>query len=126
MPYRFILNSRLVSATQANKNERLTMTGSKTNLMTRDQVLAAINAISPSQDFVWDGVNEDEKPATEEELKTAFASRSQRLEADKTQILLQVDKTVLQAFRASGQDWQNQMNNALKEWLKTHPVIRHL
>ena len=98
------------------------MIGSKTNLMTRNKILAAIKAIPPSQDFVWDGVDEDEKPATEEELKTAFASRKQCLEADKTQILFQVDKAVLQAFRASGQDWQNQMNHALKEWLKTHPV----
>ena len=31
------------------------MTGSKTNIMNRKEILAAIHAISPAQDFVWDG-----------------------------------------------------------------------
>ncbi len=93
------------------------MTGSKTNLMTRNEVLAAVKAIPPSQDFVWDGMDEEDRPATEAELKAALAYK-----VDKTQIVFQIDKTVLQAFRASGQDWQNRMNEALKDWLKSHVV----
>ena len=31
------------------------MTGSKTNIMNRKEILAAMHTISPSQDFVWDG-----------------------------------------------------------------------
>lgn len=103
------------------------MTGSKTNLMTRKELLAAINAIPSSQDFVWDGIDEDDKPATEEELKTALflaKNHNQLLDAGKTQVLFNVDKTVLQTFRASGQDWQNCMNEALKDWLKTHAPAR--
>jgi hypothetical protein len=60
-------------AITASKNGRLTMTGSKTNAMSRKDVLAAIRAIPPSQDFVWDGIDDDDKPATEEELNAGLA-----------------------------------------------------
>jgi uncharacterized protein (DUF4415 family) len=82
----------------------------KTNVMTHNEILAAVKAISPAQDFVWDGVNEDDKPATKEELSRGLALAKQSkhgFNEDKTQILFQVDKAVLQAFRASGQDWQS-------------------
>jgi uncharacterized protein (DUF4415 family) len=33
---------------------------------------------------------------------------------------LALDADVLEAFRAGGGDWQNRINAALREWLKTH------
>jgi uncharacterized protein (DUF4415 family) len=30
---------------------------------------------------------------------------------------------VLAAFRATGAGWQTRMNEALKDWLKTHPLV---
>jgi uncharacterized protein (DUF4415 family) len=91
--------------------------------MTRNEVIAAVKTIPPAQDYVWDGIDEDDKPATEAELKTALMSvRNQQIEPDKTQILLSIDKSVLQAFRTFGEDWQTSMNDALKEWLKTHVI----
>lgn len=30
------------------------------------------------------------------------------------------DADILQAFRATGKGWQTRMNDALKEWLRTH------
>jgi uncharacterized protein (DUF4415 family) len=99
------------------------MSGSKTNAMSRNEVLAAVRAIPPEKDFVWDGVDEDDRPATEEELRAgiALAQGHERL-YDKTQITLPVDNSVLAAFRATGKDWQARMNDALKDWLKEHAV----
>jgi uncharacterized protein (DUF4415 family) len=40
----------------------------------------------------------------------------------KTEIALQVDNEIVAYFRATGQNWQNRMNDALKEWLREHSV----
>ncbi|WP_394754417.1 BrnA antitoxin family protein [Crenothrix sp.] len=98
------------------------MTGSKTNTMSREEVLAAIRNIPESANFVWDGIDEDERPATKEELLAGIvameARRGRPSGSDKTQIALRVDNSVLEAFRATGKGWQTRMNDALKEWLK--------
>ena len=44
------------------------MPGSKTNTMSRQQVLAAVRAVPAKKDFVWNGKDEDVRPATQEEL----------------------------------------------------------
>jgi hypothetical protein len=49
------------------------MSGSKTNAMNRNEVLAAVRAAPPERDFVWDGVDEDDRPATDEELRAGLA-----------------------------------------------------
>ena len=36
---------------------------------------------------------------------------------------LPLDAEILQAFRSSGNGWQNRINEALREWLKTHKAI---
>jgi uncharacterized protein (DUF4415 family) len=100
------------------------MTGSKTNTMTREEVLAAIRNIPESENFVWDGIDEDERPLTKEELLAGIAAmqarRGRPSGSEKTQIALRVDNSVLEAFRATGKGWQTRMNDALKEWLKEH------
>jgi uncharacterized protein (DUF4415 family) len=100
------------------------MFGSKTNTMSRKEVLTAVQAIPEAQDFVWDGIDEDDRPATEDELrvgiKMARAQRGRPAGSDKTQIALRVDNAVLDAFRATGKGWQTRMNDALKDWLKEH------
>ena len=82
------------------------MFGSKTNTMSRKEVLTAVQAIPEAQDFVWDGIDEDDRPATEDELrvgiKMAQVQRGRPAGSDKTQIALRVDNTVLDAFRATG------------------------
>ncbi|CAK0773880.1 BrnA antitoxin family protein [Gammaproteobacteria bacterium] len=100
------------------------MTGSKTNMMTRDEVMAAIRAIPPEQDFVWDGIDEDDRPATAEELNAALESyrrkRGRPTGSTKTQITLRIDNETLAAFRATGEGWQTRMNEALRDWIKSH------
>lgn len=102
------------------------MTGSKTNTMKRADVLEAVRAIPPEQDFVWDGEDEDDRPATAEELRAvleaAGGKRGRPAGSDKTQITLRVDNDTLTAFRATGPGWQTRMNDALKDWLRMHPT----
>jgi len=38
----------------------------------------------------------------------------------KSATTIRFDEEVLAAFRATGRGWQTRMNNALKDWLKTH------
>lgn len=101
------------------------MPGSKTNAMSRKQVLAAVRAIPPEQDFVWDGVNENDRPATEEELRAGIEAyrkgRGRPAESgNKEQVAIRFDKDVLAAFRSAGPGWQTRMNAALRDWLKSH------
>jgi uncharacterized protein (DUF4415 family) len=91
--------------------------------MNRNEVLAAVRAVPPERDFVWDGVDEGDRPATDEELRAGLAlarSRGRPVGSGKTQIALRVDNSVLEAFRSTGKGWQTRMNEALKEWLKEH------
>ena len=39
--------------------------------MTRDQILKKLEKPTPSGDFVWDGIDEDDRPLTESEM-TAY------------------------------------------------------
>lgn len=99
------------------------MTGSTTNTMSKSEVLAAIRAIPPEKNYVWDGIDEDDRPATIEELNAARIARGRPAGSDKTQIALRVDNSVLNAFKESGKGWQTRMNDALKEWLSQHPDL---
>lgn len=38
----------------------------------------------------------------------------------KSATTIRLDEEVLAAFKATGQGWQTRINNALKDWLKTH------
>lgn len=101
------------------------MPGSTTNDLTRIQVLNAVRGLPASQDFVWNGVDEDDRPANAEELKAGVeAARRMRGRpagsGHKEQVAIRFDHDVLAAFRSSGPGWQTRMNDALKDWLKTH------
>jgi uncharacterized protein (DUF4415 family) len=43
-----------------------------------------------------------------------------RLESPKVQLTVRYDADIVEAFKATGEGWQTRMNNALREWLKTH------
>ena len=74
------------------------MNGSKTNDMTRAEVLAAVRSIPDEKDFVWDGIDEDDRPLTEQELQAAF--------------------------KATGKGWQTRINEALRDWLNHLNLFR--
>ncbi|SAK53658.1 hypothetical protein AWB81_01153 [Caballeronia arationis] len=43
-----------------------------------------------------------------------------RLESPKVQLTVRYDADIVEAFKATGEGWQTRMNDALREWLKTH------
>ncbi|NDP63768.1 MAG: BrnA antitoxin family protein [Polaromonas sp.] len=100
------------------------MPGLKTNALSRKEVLAAVRAVPAAKNFVWDGADEDERPASDEELSagvTAYRKRGRPAGgATKEQVAIRLDREVLAAFRAAGPGWQTRMNDALKDWLHTH------
>ncbi len=103
------------------------MPGSKTNVMNRSQVLAAVRAVPTSTDYVWDGVNEDDHPATANELQAGVDAHRKRVRpagsATQEQVAIRIDSEVLAAFRSFGPGWQTRINDVLKDWLKTHSAV---
>ncbi len=103
------------------------MSGSKTNAMKREAVLEAVRAMPPAKDFVWDGSDEDDRPATAAELAAGIeAVRRKRGRpagsGTKEQVAIRIDHDILEAFRSGGPGWQTRMNDALREWVKSHPA----
>lgn len=93
--------------------------------MTREQVKAAVRAISPGSAYVWDGVDEDDRPLTETELKKGLAVALRKRgrpagSGTKEQVAIRFDREVLETFRRAGPGWQTRMNDALRDWLKSH------
>ena len=103
------------------------MPGSKTNAMTRNEILAAVRTLPSSKDFVWNGVDEDDRPATATELQagvTACRKRGRPVSSvTKEQVAIRFDRDVMSAFRAAGPGWQTRMNEALRDWLRTHSAV---
>lgn len=99
------------------------MNGLAINTMTQEQVQAAVRAIPAGGDYVWDGVSEDERPLTKAELSAGLALRKRGRPAGsgtKEQVAIRFDRDVLDTFRKAGPGWQTRMNDALRDWIKTH------
>ena len=104
------------------------MTGSAKKLTEREQILKAMKTPPAEGYFVWDGKDEDDRPATDEELRAGVeaARRGRGRPAGtgaKEQVAIRIDRDVLAAFRAGGAGWQTRMNDALREWLKEHSAV---
>lgn len=103
------------------------MNGSTKKMTERETILDAMKAPPVGGYFVWDGVDEGDRPATEEELRAGIEAarrgRGRPAGSDKTQITLRVDNDTLASFRTTGKGWQSRMNEALREWLKTHSHV---
>ncbi len=103
------------------------MTGSAKKLTEREQILKAMKTPPAEGYFVCDGRDEDDRPATEEELHAGIeaARRGRGRPAGsgiKEQVAIRIDRDVLAAFRSGGAGWQTRMNDALRDWLKDHPA----
>ena len=55
------------------------MTGSKTNILTKPQVLAAVRASMANPGFVWDGLDEDDRPLSRQEMQSGLAAMALKL-----------------------------------------------
>lgn len=101
------------------------MRGLNTNDMTPQELRQAIRAIPPDSDFVWDGIDEDDRPATVQEMQAGIEAdlkkRGRPLGSGaKEQVAIRLDHDVLEYFRASGKGWQTRMNDVLLQWVRTH------
>ena len=103
------------------------MSGLNKKMTEREAILDAMKKPPTGGHFVWDGKDEDDRPATEQELRAGIDTyRRQRGRPAgsgiKEQVAIRFDRDVIAAFRASGSGWQTRMNDALKDWLKTHTL----
>lgn len=101
------------------------MSGLPKKMTERETILKAMKTPPAGGHFVWDGKDADERPATAEELRDGIEiNRRQRGRpagsGTKEQVAIRFDRDVVAAFRASGAGWQTRINDALKDWLKTH------
>lgn len=101
------------------------MSGSNSKPLTREAILEAMKTPPPNGYYVWDGVNEDERPLSAEEMRAGIEEHRRRSGrppgSNKESTTIRFDKDVLDAFRASGPGWQTRINAALREWLEAHP-----
>jgi len=113
-----------VSEKQAKKKLTSTSIGSKTNGMSREEILRALKTQKPSDFYVWDGKSEEDKPLTPKEMADgllAYKKRGRPFSAStKKQIAIRLDPEVLEAFQKEGPGWQTRINSALKDWLQLH------
>ena len=56
------------------------MTSSKTNYLTKPQVLAAVRASLANPGFVWDGLDQDDRPLSRQEMQYGLAAMALKLE----------------------------------------------
>lgn len=92
------------------------MPGSKTNSMTPEEIKRAVRELPRDKDFVWDGVDNDERPASSEALAQARRSRGRPAgSGTKEQVALRLDRDLLDALRASGPGWQTRVNELLRK-----------
>lgn len=53
-------------------------------------------------------------------MRQAIAPGRPKAEFTKQSLTVRYDADVVEAFRATGKGWQSRMNDALRDWLKTH------
>jgi uncharacterized protein (DUF4415 family) len=104
------------------------MPGSKTNELSRTQVQDAVRALPKGSGYVWDGVSEDDRPLSPQELQAGLVSALKKRgrpagSGTKEQVAIRFDRDVLSAFRGTGPGWQTRMNEALRDWLRTHSAV---
>ena len=104
------------------------MIGLKMTSKTFNRILSATKTAPVGGDFVWDGRDEDERPLSKDEMVSGIAVAHKRRgrpagSGIKEQVAIRLDHDVLAAFRIGGSGWQTRMNEALKDWLRTHSAI---
>lgn len=99
------------------------MTGSAKKPSEREAILEAMKTPPPSGYFLWDGKDEDDRPATTEELQAGIESYRKKRgrpagSGTKEQVAIRLDRDVLLALRASGPGWQTRVSEAVSKLVK--------
>lgn len=56
-------------------------------------------------------------------VKAAMGRGRPRVVVPKVSTTIRFDQDVLDALRASGKGWQTRVNDAMRDWLKSHSVV---
>ena len=104
------------------------MIGLKMTLRTFNQLLSATKTAPAGGDFVWDVQDEDERPLSKDEMVSGIAAARKRRSrpagsGTKELVAIRLDHNDLAAFRTGSPGWQTRMNEALKDWLRTHSAV---
>ncbi len=99
------------------------MSGSAKKPSEREAILEAMKTPPPGGYYVWDGQDEDDRPATDEELQTGIeAYRKKRGRpagsGTKEQVAIRFERDVLEALRATGPGWQTRVSDAVTKLVK--------
>lgn len=111
------------------------MTGSKITAMTLEEMRAA--RLRGDSHTDWARVQREQatgiEPADDDDSPDATAALREVVtrrrpgrpagSGNKEQVAIRFDREVLAAFRSAGPGWQTRMNDALKDWLKTHSPV---
>lgn len=86
-----------------------------------------INPDTPLTDKEWKSLGKPMHGIEQlpDEAKKAIAkSKRGRPYSDnpKTPVSIRLDADLVKRFRATGKGWQSKMNQALHEWLESHPI----
>ena len=95
------------------------MNGSQTSQTERQKILSAMQTPPPNGYFEWDGEDEDERPLSREEMLAGMITA----ENSQSPVLLQLDNDILAYFRSTGKEWQQHLNDALKQWMQEHLTV---
>ena len=101
--------------------ERSTMSGLAMNL-TKHAVLEATKQMPDGGDFVWDGQNEDERPLSKEEMKTAIKRGRPKAEVTKKSITIRLSNDTVTYLRSTGKGWQTRLDNKLHELIRNDEI----
>lgn len=83
----------------------------------------AAGQVQAATPYVWDGVDEDERPLSREEMQAGIEAAARRRRGrpaggEKESTTIRLDRDILNTFRAAGPGWQTRINAALREWLE--------
>ena len=53
-------------------------------------------------------------------LREALSRGRPKAQSTKQALTVRYDAEIIEAFKATGKGWQTRMNDALRDWLKTH------
>jgi uncharacterized protein (DUF4415 family) len=72
-------------------------------------------------DFEWDGVDEDERPLTKDEMRKGMRGVGRpKSENPKEAITIRLSPEICTYFRATGKGWQTRLNAVLKDYVQSH------
>ena len=95
------------------------MNGSPTARTEREMILEAMKKPPVGGYFVWDGVDEDDRPATPEEMQAGIQADLQRrtrpVTTRRPTLSLRVDPDLLAHLRESGKGWQTRVHALLRK-----------